>query len=322
MSISRKGCGLIMARKITMNRTAEKTFEDVFSMFITSKTAKGVSDITIRNYHQHLHSISKHIDITIPFDELTKSDLDNMIVSMRKSGLAHNSIATYVRVLKTFFTWCNNEDLSNITLSGIREKETVKETYSDDELEKLLKKPKKDCNFCEYRSWVIVNFLLNSGCRAGTIRAIQNRDVDLEARQVIFRHNKNSKIQVIPLCSVMCSILKEYMNIRQGEAEDYLFCDQYGGALSENALRLSIGRFNNSRGVKKTSIHLYRHTFARKYLVDCGGDAFMLQRLLGHSTLNMTKHYCAIFDADIAKNYDKVSPLAQISKPREKITRH
>ncbi|MBQ5883804.1 MAG: hypothetical protein IIW72_04670 [Clostridia bacterium] len=41
MSISRKGCGLIMARKITMNRTAEKTFEDVFSMFITSKTANG-----------------------------------------------------------------------------------------------------------------------------------------------------------------------------------------------------------------------------------------------------------------------------------------
>ena len=64
---------------------------------------------------------------------------------------------------------------------------------------------------------------------------------------------------------------------------------------------------------------MFRHTFARKYLVDCGGDAFMLQKLLGHSTLVMTKRYCAIFDADIAKNYDRVSPLAQMYHPKEKI---
>ena len=33
----------------------------------------------------------------------------------------------------------------------------------------------------------------------------------------------------------------------------------------------------------------------------------------------MTKHDCSIYDADIAKNYDRVSPLAQIQKPRETI---
>ena len=73
------------------------------------------------------------------------------------------------------------------------------------------------------------------------------------------------------------------------------------------------------RGVAKTSLHMFRHTFARKYLVDCGGDAFTLQRLMGHSILKMTKHYCSIFDADIAKNYDRFSPLANIQKPRETI---
>lgn len=64
--------------------------------------------------------------------------------------------------------------------------------------------------------------------------------------------------------------------------------------------------------MEKTSIHLFRHTFAKKYLVDCGGNAFTLQRLLGHSTLDMTKHYCTIFDADITKNYDSFSLLTQI----------
>jgi len=50
-----------------------------------------------------------------------------------------------------------------------------------------------------------------------------------------------------------------------------------------------------------------------------GGNAFTLLKLMGRSTLKMIKHYCTIFDADIARNYDSFSPLAQISKPRERI---
>ena len=94
-------------------------------------------------------------------------------------------------------------------MANYKDKETVKETYTDAELMLLLQKPARSCDFCEYRNWVIINFLVNCGCRAGTIRNIQNRDVDFERKQVIFRH-----------------------------------------------------------------------TFARKYLMDCGGDAFTLQHLL------------------------------------------
>ena len=111
------------------------------------------------------------------------------------------------------------------------------------------------------------------------------------------------------------------MAIRKGQPAEYLFCDQYGDMLSENGLRLAIAHYNRSRGVEKTSIHLFRHTFARKYLVDCGGDAFMLQRLLGHSTLDMTKHYCAIYDSDIAGNYDAHSPLSQLNRTTKRIIR-
>ena len=98
-----------------------------------------------------------------------------------------------------------------------------------------------------------------------------------------------------------------------------LFCTDTGSQLTENGLRQSIARYNARRGVQKTSIHLFHHTFARKYLIDCGGDAFTLQKLLGHSTLAMTKHYCAIYDADLTKNYDNFSPLAQMKAGSEKI---
>ena len=302
-----------------MNTRKGKPFSEVFGEFITSQTAKGVSEITLRNYRQVLHNISRFFDVETPMDALSKSDIEQMVVEMRSADLAHNTIATYVRVVKTFLNWCRAENIVSITVPNIKEKETVKETYSDEELDLLLRRPAADCQFCEYRNWAIVNFLLNSGCRAATVRNIQNRDVRLADSQVIFRHTKNGKIQVIPLCSRMVNVLRGYMAVRGGEDEDYLFCNEFGEMLTENALRLAIAKYNQRRGVQKTSIHLFRHTFARKYLVDCGGNAFTLQKLLGHSTLAMTKRYCAIFDADIAKNYDRVSPLAQMYHPKERI---
>lgn len=308
----------IKMKKDANNITLRKAFKD----FIISKTAEGVKDKTITTYHHHFTAAQKHLDIDMTFLDLSKSDLEKMLVSMRSSGLSHNSISTYVKSLNTFLRWCAREGYTTLSLTKIKEVETVKETYTDEELDLLLRRPSADCQFCEYRNWVIINFLLNSGCRAATIRNIQNRDVSLADNQVIFRHTKNGRIQVIPLCSRMVNVLRGYMAVRGGSAADYLFCNEYGDMLTENALRLAISRYNQRRGVQKTSIHLFRHTFARKYLVDCGGNAFTLQKLLGHSTLKMTKHYCSIYDADIAKNYDNVSPLANMYHPKEKIKKH
>lgn len=308
-----------MKKKPIVMTAKALSMNDVFPRFVSAKIAQDVSDKTVKNYHQHMQCIAKHMDLSIPFDKLTQDDINNLVVSMRESGLSHNSISSYTRVLRTFLKWCREQGYTNVAVPPIRDRETVKETYSDEELTALLRKPDKSCDFSEYRNWVIINFLLNCGCRAATVRNIQNKDVDFSAKQVAFRHTKTGKVQVIPLCSLMVNILRDYMAVRKGSPADYLFCNEYGGKLTEEALREAIRRYNLRRGVQKTSLHSFRHTFARKYLVDCGGDAFTLRRLLGHSTLQMTKHYCTIYDKDIAKNFDSISPLAQIQKPRETI---
>ena len=109
-------------------------------------------------------------------------------------------------------------------------------------------------------------------------------------------------------------ILQEYMKVRKGADDDYLFPNEFNGQMSENCLTSAIQRYNRARGVEKTSIHLFRHTFAKKYLLDCDGNAFTLQKLLGHSSLEMTRKYCEIFNADILRNYDEHSPLSQIQQ--------
>ena len=303
-----------------MRNVQKSPVEQYFNLFLSSAAARGVKDKTLQTYKQHFHSISKRMDVTVPMNCLTAQDVDTMILKMREEGLSDCSINSYTRTLKVFFSWCNEQGITRLNIPLYKAEETVKETYSDAELAALLKKPDiRKATFAEYRDWVIINFLLNCGSRAATVRAIQIRDVDLDGGMVFYRHTKNRKAQVIPLCSAMVAILREYLRHRGGEAADYLFCTETGSQLTENGLRQSIARYNTRRGVQKTSIHLFRHTFARKYLIDCGGDAFTLQKLLGHSTLAMTKHYCAIFDADLTKNYDNFSPLAQLKSNSTRI---
>ena len=308
-----------MAKKRLQMAQKSWRIEEIFPRFVNAQMAKGVSEKTVQTYHRHFRGLGYHLDMTMTFDELTKESLDSMLVSLRKSGVSPNTISSYARVFRTFLKWCRAEGYTDLSLPNIRDKETVKGSYTDEELIALLRKPEKNCDFCEYRNWVIVNFLINSGCRAATIRNIQIRDVSLPDKRVIYRHTKTGKLQSVPLCSQMAKILSEYMGIRGGLPEDYLFCTVYGEMMSENALSCAIKKYNHKRGVSRTSIHLFRHTFARKFLVDCGGDALILQKLLGHSTLAMTKHYCTIYDADISDNFDSFSPLAQLTKGKERI---
>lgn len=309
-----------MRRKSRITMTPRESAAEAFARFLLTKRTGGVKTKTIETYSQHFHAISKHLDTTQGIEELTADDLKSMIVSMQESGLSPNSIKSYSITLKAFLSWCNSEGITALNMAKYKGEETIKETYSDEELLLLLQKPNtKKCTFAEYRSWVIVNLLVNCGCRAATVRSILIRDVDLSSRIIQARHTKNGKALVIPLCSQMVGVLREYLKIRGGEMDDFLFCTEHGTQLTENALRCSIVDYNTRRGVAKTSIHLFRHTFARKYLVDCGGNASTLQRLLGHSTLDMTKHYCNIFDADIAKNFDSFSPLEQMKTGSSKI---
>ncbi len=296
------------------------TVTDVFDDFISAKIASGLSPKTIKTYKGQFKTIQNYIKLDIPIDELTKEALQKMILNMRKKDISPNTISSYVRTFKTFLSWCNDEGITTVKLKAYKGIETIKETYSDEELKKLLKKPDmRKCSFSDYRSWVIINLLVNNGIRSSTVRNIKNKDVDLENLVIYLRHTKNRKSQAIPLCTELSLILKSYLKIRGGNDDDFLFSAENGTQLQEHGLKSSIARYNKKRGVSKTGVHMFRHTFAKKYLVDCGGNAFTLQRLLGHSTLEMTKHYCAIFDSDIVKNYDKFSPLARIKADGQKL---
>lgn len=296
-----------MTENKSTSSIAEK-FED----FITSRIANGVRDSTIKSYRGAFLSIKKYIDVFQPLVSLRKSDIDKMIVGMRQKELHDTSIQTYTRCLKVFLSWAESEGYAVPSFKVYRADIALKTPYTNQELQRLLAAPPMSCDFWELRDWTIENFFLNSGCRAATLRNILVKDVDIENATITFRHTKNGRPQIMPLCAEMESILKHYIRVRNGSDDDVLFCNDHFQPLTQSALRKTIIKYNESRGVNKKSIHLFRHTFAKNFILNCGGDPFTLQYLLGHRTLEMTKRYCQLYNADVNNRFNDICPLTKI----------
>jgi integrase/recombinase XerD len=59
------------------------------------------------------------------------------------------------------------------------------------------------------------------------------------------------------------------------------------------------------------------HTFAKLWILN-GGDIFRLQKILGHSSLDIVKEYVNMFSTDLQINFDEFNPLENIKVNQKK----
>ena len=236
-------------------RLKATTIDENFRTFLASKRSSGVREKTILSYQQAYQAVNRHCPIgEMDMTAFHADTLNALIEALLRANLSRNSIHTYTVALASFFNWCKTEGISRYTFKPYKGEETVKTPYTDAELKLLLKKPNlKRCDFSEYRTWVIINLLLNCGCRASTIRGFHIQDLDLENRLLFARHVKNNRPQPLPLCSDMVAILQEYLTYREGKAHEPLFPSDADQPMTENGLRCSVANYNRKRGVEKTS---------------------------------------------------------------------
>ena len=78
--------------------------------------------------------------------------------------------------------------------------------------------------------------------------------------------------------------------------------------LTPSALHHRLIRIGQRAGVSDIQTHRFRYTFAVQYIRN-GGDAFTLQTILGHTTMEMVTYYIRLAQADLEQAHRRASPV-------------
>lgn len=309
--------------KVKRSETADLlTFHEAFTSFLEEKMADNKSASTIDNYKRTYKLFCEFAE----FDNsslITEIDSDIIYAwkaTMSADGLRPCSINHYMRDLRCILYWCMHEDreyLPHFKITLVEETEEIPKHYSDEDVDLLLAKPSKRDRYTYWRSWAIFNWVMATGNRASTVCEIKMGDINFTKKEITLRHTKNKSQQIIPMSTALEAVLKEYIRIwRSGEEvykDSYLFANSGEEKLTRNALYRSFTNYAEDRGASKSGIHAMRHTYAKGFVRN-NGNVFMLQKVLGHKKLDMTKKYVALFSEDLKEGYDAVSPLDTIKK--------
>jgi len=302
-------------KKISLKTNEAATLSECFESYITQCTVRNLSEKTIAIYKLHFSILQRYLaDESFPASEVTPDTVDGFILYLKGRGCNDITVQSYLRDIRAFLYHCmDNGSVPSFKIKLPKADKAIKETYTDEELRLLLKKPNlKNCGFSEYKTWVFSNYLLATGNRISSALNIKISELDFDNSLIQISKTKNRKAQLIPMSGSLAPVLREYLGYRKGEADEYVFCNAYGNKADLRTYQEMLARYNKSRGVTKTSAHLYRHTFAKKWILN-GGDIFRLQKLLRHSDLPVVKEYVNMFNKDLSQNFDQFNPLDTMS---------
>lgn len=302
-----------MRTKMTI-KSADKTFKEGYTEFITYCKVKNLSEHTIKYYEQCFNSFVSANSENILLKDIKRKTVDRYILLLQEKGISSTSINTYIRGMRAILYYLMKlEYFEEFKINTIRAEKKIKEIYTDAELKILLEKPDiKKCSFIEYRTWVIINFLLTIPVRASTLVNIKINNLDFENELITLAKMKNRRQQILPMGRILKGILLEYLQFRNAKNnEEFLFPNGYGEPLTVRTLETNIETYNKRRGVMRTGIHIFRNVYAKKWIV-AGGDIFRLQKMLNHNSLNMVREYVDMFTDDLKKDFNKFNALEQL----------
>lgn len=306
----------------------QRTFKKLYA-FCAFNSAESAEDIS-KAYQQFPHEDDAlaYVGKKLPFGVLESDDFQMRFVSYLSNvdEVGEQTVTSYLRDYRSIMYFCMEHGWIKPFKIVIKDKEApIKDCYTEKEIDRLLVKPDTR-NFAEYRNWVIINYLLATGNRIQTIINIKVGDVDLDEGYININVQKNGKVNRISLVRKMVIILREY--IRRCHTDDegyinddnYLFCTKYGEKMTDSTLKKAIAEYNKSRGVNKTSIHLFRHTYAKRWIMS-GGDIVSLQRMLGQTSNKMVQHYANLYASDIKDKAEMHSLLTNTKNKSGKTIR-
>jgi integrase/recombinase XerD len=154
------------------------------------------------------------------------------------------------------------------------------------------------------RDRALVLLLLRTGMRIGEVLATKPVDIQLQEQKIlIYQAPKTSTGRVVYFSADARGALEQWLAQRDASRE-FLFYGRGNTSLSYTGARMLFIKYLHVAGLghKGYTIHCLRHTFASE-LLNAGMRLECLQKLLGHTSIEITRRYARLTDKTRADEY-------------------
>lgn len=227
-----------------------------------------------------------------------------------------STLNNYLRNIKAFASYLDDEEIliNNIhKCKFLKQKRKPKEQLTDEEYKRLIRCLDKS-KYHEFRDYVIINLIFDTGMRLSETLHLTINDISLSQKTILIPADisKNKKDRAVFFSSQMASLLQRWLKYKDVFTEtDIIFptqrtCTYLSDSNFERNFRIYLKRAKINKNITP---HSLRNNFGRRFLLN-GGSIFILSKILGHSSVKVTEqHYLDLLNEDIKSKYSAYSPL-------------
>lgn len=240
----------------------------------------------------------------LPCESPSQEQINDAVVRMRQKVLKATGCNSTIRAINAYLKWAELPARAR----KLREPQLVLPTFTEPQIKKLIGWKPDDVQ--ARRLHLLVLFLLDTGCRISEALGVRVRDVDLE-NLLVTLDGKGRKQRIVPISFDLRKAVYRYCKDTNRTPDRLLFANRTETELTRNNTLRDVKALCRDLGFNPPArtLHSFRHTFAVNYLRR-GGSVFHLQKVLGHSSLEMTRRYANLVTTDLQAVHERVSLLS------------
>lgn len=279
------------------------------------KIEKRYSNHTLVSYENDLFQFDNYLSNF--YDSLSLVSVDmihvrSYMVELLELQLAKSSVARKISTIKSLYKFLKKEQV--ISSSPVQLLETPKidkrlPTFiKEDEIINLFEEFKFEDSFNGKRDRLILALLYQTGIRLSEIIGLKNKDVRVQEIKVLGKRNKE---RIIPISSIVSSLVVDYLNDKNFAfpGNNFFLVTDKGNKLYEKFVYRKVNYYLSMVSSKqKKSPHILRHTFAT-HMLNNGADLNAIKEILGHENLSATQVYTH-------NTFQKLKSIHKQSHPR------
>ena len=236
--------------------------------------------------------------------QLANQDIGRFVERDQDNGLKSGAIRAKLGALYAFVGFLVDKELLPYKLLHkklrIKREEPLPKAIPVQDIESLLQVIQS------IRDRALILLLLRTGMRIGELLNVTIPDIHLAERKIlIYQGEKNYQGRVVYYSKDAEQALREWLEIRN-PAKPYLFYSKNRPNISYVAAWTTMKNALETAGLsgKGYSLHSLRHTFATDML-NAGLRLEVLQQLLGHRSVEITRRYARMSDNTRETEYFK-----------------